>query len=194
MHLRSGTKATSLLYLLSHTFVVYPPLTDAVSVTRSGRSAYHQAFEQSQSIAQTLNRPTDRDNNRFSNMAKEGEMTEINLVPIEDNSSGHSSLDRPSRTDTSPTYANSNSNRASNFSYPQAKGPAPAYHQQRYSYVDDTPGGSPPGTPITGGGGATPYGSLLPPPKYPSYANSNGADTRSSSPFPQSQTAFVSDL
>lgn len=117
-------------------------------------------------------------------------MTDINLVPIEDNSSGHSSLDRPSRTDTSSTYVNSNSNRTSNFSYPQARPFAEAHHQ-RYSYVDDTPGGSPPGTPVAGSGGATPYGSLLPP-RYASYANNNGADTRSSSPFPQSQTAFVS--
>ena len=114
-------------------------------------------------------------------MAKPGEMAEINLVPLEDNSSGHSSTDRLA------TYRNSNNNRPSNFSYPQHQPSIPqTYHQSnRYSYVDDTPGASPPGTPLTGGGGAMPYGHL-PPPRYPSYG-----DSRSSSPLPQS-TPYVS--
>jgi len=123
-------------------------------------------------------------------MGKGAEATEISLEPIEDSSSGNSSLDRPSRTDpySTSTYTNNNVNRASNYSYPQR--PAGLTHHQQYSYVDDTPGASPPGTPLTGGGGATPYGSLLPP-RYASYANSND-HSRSSSPFPPSQTAFVS--
>lgn len=127
-------------------------------------------------------------------MAKKGEMTEITLVPIEDNSSGHSSIERPSRTDSYPPgNAYSHGNRQSNNSYSQTtRPPAATYAYNRQSYVDDTPGGSPPGTPMTGGGGAMPYGSLIPP-RYP-YANgsSNGLDTRSSSPFPQAQTPFVS--
>lgn len=122
-------------------------------------------------------------------MTKGSEMTEISLMPLEDNLSGHSSFDRSSRTDLPATYVNSPNNRASNFSYPHNRPPVqPDYYhqQQRYSYVDDTPGASPPGTPLTGGGGAMPYGHLAPP-RYPS----NGIDSRSSSPFPQS-TPYVS--
>lgn len=127
-------------------------------------------------------------------MAKKGDMTEITLVPIEDNSSGHSSVDRPSRTDSYPPgNARTADSRASNYSsYSQAaRPPAAAFAYNRQSYVDDTPGGSPPGTPMTGGGGALPYGSLYPP-KHPYANSSNGIDTRSSSPFPQAQTPFVS--
>lgn len=119
-------------------------------------------------------------------------MTEISLVSIEDNPSGHSSIERPSRTNPSMVYSNTKPSRYPPNSYGYDTRP-PITHQQyeRRSYVDDTPGGSPPGTPITGGGGAMPYGYLVPP-RYPSYANSTGADTRDSSPFPQSQTPFVS--
>lgn len=126
-------------------------------------------------------------------MAKKGDMTEITLVPIEDSSSGHSSVDRPSRTDSYPPGSGraNNASRQSNYSSTQAARPAPAFTYGRQSYVDDTPGGSPPGTPMTGGGGALPYGSLYPP-RHPYSSSNSGIDTRSSSPFPQAQTPFVS--
>ncbi|KAJ9660640.1 hypothetical protein H2198_002382 [Neophaeococcomyces mojaviensis] len=104
-------------------------------------------------------------------MARRGEMTEI--IPLEDNSSGDS-IERPSRIDTAPTY----NSRESHNLYPNGRPSLPpAQHHSRYSFVD-TPGGSPPGTPLTGGGGASPYGNLVPP-RYQSYTT---VDTRSSSP------------
>ena len=133
----------------------------------------------------------------IATMAKQGDMTEISLVPLDDNSSGHSSYGRSGsgRGEGHTGYTISNDNHTYNSYSQQRPSMPPNAYYQRQSYIDETPGASPPGTPLTGAGGALPYGTLLPP-RYHSHANdsSTGLSSRSASPspYPQAQTPYVS--